>query len=228
MAKKKAKKPKWNFREGDKGLITKSSLTNALIKLLRSPAVQSINFVFNAIIVSGSRMAELARAIEKFEIIVYHDTKCAIVPGKFDGYYSATDDALYLGFDDLAPIDNRMLALHECVHAISDIHGSAGITKLDDECAGYVACALYYRHAGHKYPKRPKATLPLVDAIYQAAFNLADAYLDKVANPNNEVQAMRAAILAVPIYKSAAKVTMAYNGLNHKMRSGEYALAASL
>ncbi len=217
MPKKKPKKaPKWGFTEAG-GLVATSALTGAVLRLLRGPAAQKIDFVFNAIIVSGPRLQELARAIDQFEIIVYHDPKCVKVPGPFDGYYSGDNDALYLGFNDLAPMDNRMLTLHECVHAINDLHGSAGVSQLDDECAGYVACALYYRHAGNKWPKRPTAALPL-----------ADAYLDRVVNPFDEVHALRDALLAVPIYKKAGSKRMTYGGLTHKMRSGEYGLAAAI
>jgi hypothetical protein len=228
MRKKKPKKtPRWGISEAG-GLVATAALTGAVVRLLRSPAAQKVDFVFNAIIVSGPRLRELARAIEQFEIVVYHDPKCVKVPSAFDGYYSGADDAMYLGFKHLAAMDNRLLTLHECVHAVNDLYGSAGVSQLDDECAGYVACALYYRHAGHKYPQRPKAALPLVDAVYQAAFDLADAYLDRVVNPFAEVQALRAAVLAVPIYKKAAGKRMTYGGFNHTLRSGEYALAAAL
>ena len=43
-----------------------------------------------------------------------------------------------------------------------------------------------------------------------------------------DVQALRSAVLAVPIYKKAASIRMAYNGLTHTMGSSAYALAASL
>jgi hypothetical protein len=227
MAKKtKKQKPKWEFTE-EGGVVASYALTHAVIQMLRSPAAQKIDFVFNAIIVTGSRMAELARAIEQFEIIVYYDGVKYKVP-LGDGYYSGKNDCMYLGFKNLALMDNQMLTMHECVHAINDIHGSAGITKLDDEAAGYVACALYYRHSGNKWPKRPKADETLLDKIYETAFDLADAYTDKVVNPFAEIQALRTAILAHPLYAKAATTRMTYNGLNHKMRSGTFGLAAAL
>src|SRR5262245_44214600 len=109
MGKKKAKKqPRWGFTEAG-GFIATSALTSAVVQLLRSTATQKINFLFNAIIVTGARFLEVARAIEQFEIIVYHDTKCAKAPTPDDAYYSATDDAVYLGYKDLSPIENRML-----------------------------------------------------------------------------------------------------------------------
>jgi hypothetical protein len=222
----KKKKPKWEFTEAG-GVIASYALTHAVIQMLRSPAAQKIDFVFNAIIVTGSRLAELARAIEQFEIIVYYDGVKYKV-GLGDGYYSGKDDCMYLGFKNLASMDNQMLTMHECVHAINDIHGSAGVTKLDDEAAGYVACALYYRHSGNAMPKRLKADAKLVDDIYKAAFDLADAYLEKFPNPFDQVQRLRTAILAHPLYAKAATTRMTYNGLNHKMRSGEFGLAAAL
>lgn len=215
--------PAWDATDAD-GFRTAYALTHGVSQLLRSTAVQKINFMFGAVIVSGSRMLELARAIENFEVVVYQDTKCKKVPSPFDGYYSGNDDAIYLGFKDLASMDNRMLLVHECVHAINDMNGSAGLSQLDDECAGYVACAQYYRYSGNAWPKRAKATAPLVDAIYDAAFSLADDYLDKVMNPTMGVETLRAAVLAHPIYAGADTKKMTYNGLDHGLRSKAFRL----
>ena len=226
MAKSKKKAPAWNFTDAD-GFRASYALTYGVSQLLRTTAVQQINFMFGAVIVSGSRMLELARAIENFEILVYQDTKCKKVPSAFDGYYSGNDDVIYLGFTDLTSMDNRMVLVHECVHAINDIHGSAGLSQLDDECAGYVACAQYYRHSGNAWPKRAKAATPLVDAIYDAAFGLADDYLDKVMNPIMGVETLRAAVLAHPIYAGVDTKKMTYNGLGHSLRSKAFRLLTS-
>jgi hypothetical protein len=218
--KKKVRKTvKWNFTEPE-GYVATSSLTNAVIQLLNSPAVQMIDFMFNAQIVNGARYREIAKAIQDFYIVVYHDTKLKKAPGSDSGFYSCVDDALYLGFKNLNSMNNKMLTLHECTHAIGDKHGTPN--ALDFECTGYIASAMYYRHCGNAWPKRLAAVNPQVDSVYLAAANMADALLDKVVNPFSETQALRSAIQRV--YGANANTKVRNDGFTHKMRSGEMGL----
>lgn len=220
MSKNKIKKyVKWDATEPG-GFVATSGLTNAVIQLLNSPAVQKIDFMFNAQIVNGTRYREIAKAIQDFYIIVYHDTKLVKAPGSDSGFYSCVDDALYLGFKNLNSMNNKMLTLHECTHAIGDKYGTPN--ALDFECTGYIASALYYRHCGNKWPKRLKAVNTQVDSVYLAAANMADAILDKVVNPSNEAQALRLAIQRVYGTTSATKVRN--DGFTHNLRSGNFGL----
>jgi hypothetical protein len=223
--KKVKKKPRWGFTE-EGGFVATAELTQAVVQLLRSGPVQKIDFMFNAMIVTGTRYREIAQAIQDFEIIVYHDTKFKKAPASDSGFYSSVDDALYLGFKTLSSMNNRMLTLHECTHAIGDKYGVTN--RLDFECTGYIASALYYRHCGNKPPKRLKATNPLVDAVYLAAADLADAYLDKVVNPFFETQSLRSALQQISFYSTAAKETVRSDGFTHQYRAGLYGFASQL
>jgi hypothetical protein len=220
VSKKKTKKQvKWGFTESD-GYVATASLTNAVIQLLNSPPVQQINFLFNAQIVNGARYREIAKSIQDFYIVVYHDSKLKKAPGSDSGFYSCVDDALYLGFKNLNSMNNKMLTLHECTHAIGDQYGST--SALDFECTGYIASAMFYRHCGNQWPKRLKAVNPQVDSVYLAAANMADAILDKVVNPFNEAQELRLAIQRV--YGTTSSMKVRNDGFTHKMRSGEMGL----
>ena len=208
--------PAWEIAEAD-GTVATRSLTTAVVNLLRSSAAQRINFLFNAVIVSPARLTDVAYAIENFEIIVYYDPKFVHAPGPNDAYYSASQDAIYLGFNSLASISNRMVTLHECVHAISDINKSWGLSQLDDECAAYVASAMYHRYTGSRRPRVP-ANPNAVLQMYEAAFYLADCYIEMPNAVFDAADMLRKAVLNVSIYKGIDTHPMKYTGLEHRHR----------
>lgn len=223
MSKKKVKKyVKWDATEPG-GFVATSGLTNAVIQLLNSPAVQKIDFMFNAQIVNGARYREIAKAIQDFYVVVYHDTKLVKAPGTDSGFYSCVDDALYLGFKNLNSMNNKMLTLHECTHAIGDKYGTPN--ALDFECTGYIASAMYYRHCGNEWPKRLKAANAQVDAVYLAAANMADAILENIYNPMREAPALRTAIQRA--YGTTANTKVRNDGFTHAVRAGTYGVVTS-
>jgi hypothetical protein len=225
LSKKKVKKAvKWNVTEPG-GFLATSGLTSAVVQLLLSPEVQKINFILNAQIVNGARYREVAKAIQDFYIVVFHDTKFVKAPGSDSGFYSCVDDALYLGFKNLNSFDNKMLTLHECTHAIGDQYGTPN--RLDFECSGYLASAMYYRHCGNKWPKRLKADNAKVDAVYLAAANLADAMLDKVVNYFPELNALRSALQAISFDSTAAKDRVTTDGFTHTVRAGTWGIVTN-
>lgn len=195
------------------GTVEKSTLTYGIVDILRSKPVQKIDFLFNAIIVSPSRFETIANYIEEFWILVFHDTKLVKAPDKESAYYYAgknllsstyVENAFYFGFDSLKSKFNKSLVVHEAVHAILDVWVCNGVTELDSEAAAYTAQALYARAAGMKND-RFQADDPNVDAIYDAAFNVADDVLWKTINRFNTETALKEALLNVSVYAGADK-----------------------
>jgi hypothetical protein len=80
----------------------------------------------------------------------------------------------------------------------------------DDEAAGYVAQAMYIRGLGTRAPLRLTSKDTVVDDIYKASFDVADAIFGGVGHPVGLLDTLRDKIRANPQYSTTAGALAGY------------------
>ena len=177
------------------------STRDRILAVLRGREARSIRFTFPA---SGGRLTidhhtflNVAKAIEDNKVhITVTNTFPPGVGAQYHPDTNTIETPAVLGRGD------EGLVLHECTHASFDL-ASTAIVALDDEAAGYVVDALYFRLTGLP---RPRWNAPLHAAAGRVADDLRhqEGVGSHVPPPVNDASwgMLRTAIGADPVYKT--------------------------
>jgi hypothetical protein len=211
-----------------------SALSDQVVQVLRGGEAGKINFTIGAVKITGGDFGKVADEIELGCVKVHHDQRGEFVPAGSARYISngktstvpgskayLPGDSMILGFGSLRTLDDKSLIVHEAVHAINDLF-MVTMRGIDDEVAGYVAQALYYRRAG--FTGVPIADDALIQDVYKAAFAYADGIIAGKSSFSlvGEESKLGLAIVKVPEYKGLATGAKGwYGGVAH-IRAGAH------
>jgi hypothetical protein len=134
---------------------TNEALKTTVTGILNRPCLAKINFSLNGLLVTGARLAVVARAVNEAQIrcIVVSAFTAAGQPAKgnvIEAHYDTDTHAMQFERQNygVTSISERATIVHEATHAMFDLCAPAdNATQLsiDDEAAAALAAALYVR-----------------------------------------------------------------------------------
>jgi hypothetical protein len=177
------------------------AIADDVVALLRSPAVQRINFAAEAVKINGHVYNNLAKKIESGQLHVTVDPS-ALEAGS-DGQYDPGTNTLTLPSNTFPTPYSKQVVVHELTHAaIDDMHlpDRRGLHKTEGEGISFIAEHLYVRFV-HGAPPGPNEhrIYRVADAIAKNV-EAAGAHLYTV--PPAEIQKLRNAIGQHSLYRS--------------------------
>lgn len=204
------------------------ALRGLMGKLLMSPAAQKVNFYLDRIHVDGSGFSFVALALlpkpggpRGFSIRVGH-----VSPGAEATYQPANNTFDFPSANYGTTAAQKMSIIHECVHALRDVHGAKLRTStgplatrsLSDEAAAYVGGALF--HILDTTPDGASPTSPpwVADPVFGLAHAIALKMMSQpgLAVTPQDAKAMRDVIMHDPVYsdlKSNPRQVYGNNGV---------------
>jgi hypothetical protein len=144
-------------------------LKNSVIALLRSHAVQRIQFVAESVKINHQLYIEMARLVEAGRIQIDVDPRLA--DEKVGGRYHATANprSLTLWTAQLATSRDKGIVVHELTHAALDslaLTQRRGLHVTENESIAFIASQVYLRHVhGRALPSNSPRPFLVADAI---------------------------------------------------------------
>jgi hypothetical protein len=120
-------------------------LKNRIVGILRSHAVQSINFVAAAVHINHSLYSELASLVLSDKVHLGVDPNMTI---EFFGEYHAPSDSLTLRKASIGTLSEESKVVHELTHAavdLLDLPKTRGLHRTEIEAISYIAQRVYSR-----------------------------------------------------------------------------------
>jgi hypothetical protein len=112
---------------------------DSTVEVLNEKAVETINFVFGGLWVSGDGLKNVATAIKKGTIKVARDDN-----QKAEAQYIAEEDTIkFNGKPDFTNVRFRALLVHEAVHALIDMVVATQTRRLAGEAAAFLSQSIY-------------------------------------------------------------------------------------
>ncbi|OQX75757.1 MAG: hypothetical protein B6D61_09825 [Bacteroidetes bacterium 4484_249] len=198
-----------------------SALTD-IVKVLRSPGCQNINFQYKNIKVSGSGFRKIASEILLGHIKIVSSFTVPSNAAKYNFIYNYLVTGIF---------PEKNLIVHECTHALNDLH-KLKILKIDDEASAYIAQCFYMIIANefsiNSFSKTTADRFykgcinnPGKSSCHKAIFHnglvIAMDYLTKAKPIDKFIEQLRNAIQHHPLYSRTARNRMNnYDGLINK------------
>jgi hypothetical protein len=181
--------------------------TEAVARLLHGPGIGSVWVQVGRFGITPQAIRRVGDAIRAENIKVYYDPGFVMVNNAFAAFYDGGYDAMFTGFCTLDTIGRKAVLVHEATHAANDMKRRSTMLHVDDEAAGYVAQAMYIRGTGVRAPIRLTSPTAVIDDIYKASFDVADAIFGGIGHPVDLLDTLRDKILANPNYSVTGTVT---------------------
>jgi hypothetical protein len=181
------------------------AIEDDIIALLRSPEVQKIRFVAEAVRIGGDGYSAVANKLKLGLITIEIDPDLLDDDSPRDGVYHPHTDTVTLGKDSLVTIDDKRIAVHEMTHAIIDnmnLPRSRGLSHYEAEGIAYIAAALYLRFAAG--PAVDDTDDPFVQVADAIAKNIIAAGHHLYVVKPGEMRRLRRAIAKDPLYGAHA------------------------
>jgi hypothetical protein len=171
--------------------VTKEQLTH----LLAGPPVTDIDFVAEAVPITGAGYQKLIPKIASGQIRVVYDSSIDLHRAR---YHAESNGRGVHPLFVMGSLDAHAVILHELTHALIDnMHLSPrrGLSRSEDEAIGFIAQALYLIGSGRTAPHDPILGPP--------AFEIARSILSsrgRYSVTHHQMRRMRNAVAKHPFY----------------------------
>lgn len=191
------------------GIYTKPSAgelaKQTVLKTLGESAIAKIKFKIDSFAVGPRSYAKVAGLIRIGRIRVEYNWSVGT-----SAYYYEKLNKIEVGFAATSSLTKRAQIVHECTHAVFDVHRYSKSTVATSEAAAFVAECLFARINSPK-PDDPNYRLyddkEEKDRIYRAAWQIAGKILKGKTPTPDDYSGLKKAVLKHSDYKHGRKLS---------------------
>lgn len=180
-----------------------------ILTVLSDAVVGRINFRIRTVPITPRLLQRVAECVRGRRIAVRH------VPGLVKpAIYNSTENRFYLRRDTINTLESQAIIVHEAVHGGCDLMNASQMRVLSSEAAGYLGQCVFAR-AKTRNPDQERLTheRPTMDRIFEIAWDLAGIVLARRQPSEEQIEALRQAILADPDYHEEGEQLAGYDGV---------------
>lgn len=122
--------------------MSTSLARQSLLNLLAEPLLRNVKFTHAGISVGPDLFRDVEQAIRAGDIAVAVDPSISN-----DAQYDPHDSTIYLKYSVLGAAEQKALAVHELVHAGTDLRKTGCVIEVVAEAVAYIAQCYYFRLA---------------------------------------------------------------------------------